>query len=77
MKIWRQQFNTAKIIMKKFTAIYDTETMKNVGYSTRAKDLEHALKFLRSYISSPIKKVIHSSTWFSDPNGKDTVVYEA
>ena len=77
MKIWRQQFNTAKIIMKKYTAIYDTETMKNVCYSTRAKDLEHALKFFRSYISSPIKKLIHSSTWFSDPNGKDTVVYEA
>ena len=61
----------------KFTAIYDTKTMKNVGYSTIAKDLEHALKFFRSHISSPIKKVIHSSTWFLDPNGKDTVVYEA
>ena len=77
MKIWRQQFNTAKIIMKKYTAIYDTETMKNVCYSTRAKDLEHAQKFFRNYISSPIKKIIQSSTWFSDPNGKDTVVYEA
>ena len=77
MKIWWQQFNTAKITMKKYTAIYDTEKMKNVCYSTRAKDLEHALKFFRSYISSPIKKIIQSSTWFSDPNGKDTVVYEA
>ena len=63
--------------MKKFTAIYDTETMKNVGDSNRAKDLKHALKFFRSCISSPIKKVIHSTTWFTDPNGKDTVVYEA
>ena len=70
--------NTKKINkMKKFTAIYDTETIKNVGYSTIAKDLEHALKFFRSYISSPINKVIYSTPWFSDPNGKDTVVYEA
>lgn len=63
--------------MKNYTAIYDTDTMQNVGYSTKAESLEHALIFFRSYISSPIKKVIHSSTWFTDPKGKDTVVYEA
>lgn len=62
--------------MKSFTAIYDTEKMQNIGYSTRAKDLEHALSFFKYKISSPIKKIIESSTWYQDPKGKDTVVYE-
>lgn len=63
--------------MKKFTAIYDTETMQNVGYSFQSKDLESALKFCKYKFNVPVKKIIESTTWYTDTNGKDTVVYEA
>ena len=44
--------------MKDFTAFYDTEKMKNVGYSFEAKDLDSAIEFCKNKFSVEINKII-------------------
>lgn len=46
----------------KFTAIYDTEKMKDVEYYFSAKDLDHAINFCKIKFSSTIKILVNEDT---------------
>lgn len=62
--------------MKNYTAIYDTDTMTNVGYSFKAENLEKALEFCKMKFSVHVKKIIESETWYQDEKGKDIIVWQ-
>lgn len=55
--------------MKSFTAIYDTQAMKNIQYSFKAESMEKAIEFCKTYFTVPVKHIILDSVE-ADFNGK-------